>query len=82
MEKFIEQNGLVKRRGLDEWYSADNKTRLVKIGDRYRMDIKRGIKRDTWSTFYSYYVVGPRSQLGRVAGSSTGSVSGFETARV
>lgn len=56
MEKFIEANSLEKRRGLDEWYSVDGKSRLVKVGERYRMDVK--IK--NWSAFHSYYVVGPR----------------------
>lgn len=58
MQNFIKVNGLVKRHGLDEWYSADDKTRLVKVGERYRLDVKR----QNWSTFRSYYVVGPRQR--------------------
>jgi hypothetical protein len=58
MVKFIEANGLVKRIGFDEWYTADGKTRLVKIGDRYRLDVCR----HNWSTFHSYYILGPRER--------------------
>lgn len=58
MVKFITANGLIKRLGLDEWYSRDDKTRLVKIGERYRMDVRDR----NWSTFRSYYVVGPRER--------------------
>ena len=55
---FIAANGLVKRRGLDEWYSPDGKSRLVKVGNRYRLDVK--IK--NWSAFHSDYVVGHRER--------------------
>lgn len=58
MNKFIEVNGLEKRLGLDEWYSADNKTRIVKVGERYRMDTSVR----NWSVFHSAYVVGPRER--------------------
>ena len=58
MEKFITGNGLVKRIGLDEWYSPDGRSRLVKVGERYRLDVKRS----NWSTFRSYYVVGTRQR--------------------
>lgn len=58
MDKFIEQNGLIKRQGLNEWYSVDGQTRLVKLGDRYRLDVK--IK--NWSAFKSDYIVGHRER--------------------
>jgi hypothetical protein len=58
MKTFIAENNLIKRLGFPEWYSPDNKTRLVKIGDRYRMDIRR----KNWSTFRSDYIVGHRER--------------------
>jgi hypothetical protein len=58
MNKFIAKNNLVKRLGYDEWYSCDGKARLVKVGERYRMDIKE----KNWSMFRSYYIVGPRER--------------------
>lgn len=58
MEKFIRENGLQKRNGLDEWYSRDGKTRLVKLGARYRLDVK--IK--NWSAFHSDYIIGHRER--------------------
>jgi hypothetical protein len=67
VENFIKQNGLVKRLGLDEWYSADGMTRLVKIGDRYRLDVrdihllsKKSMAK--WATFRSDYIVGHRER--------------------
>jgi hypothetical protein len=59
IREFIAANGLVKRLGYDEWYSRDNKTRIVHVGERYRMDINNG---NNWSAFRSYYVVGPRER--------------------
>lgn len=59
MDNFIAENGLVKRKGFDEWYHPDNKTRVVKVGERYRLDVK--IK--NWSAFYSDYIVGPRDRF-------------------
>lgn len=58
MNKFIKANNLIKRIGYDEWYTQDGKSRLVKIGDRFRMDVRR----HNWSTFHSYYVLGPRER--------------------
>ena len=58
IDTFIKANGLLKRLGYDEWYSKDGGTRLVKVGERYRMDIRR----NNWSTFHSYYVIGPRTR--------------------
>jgi hypothetical protein len=61
MENFIKQNGMVKRNGLDEWYSPDGKTRVVRLGDRWRLDVK--IKyRTNWSAFHSDYIVGHRDR--------------------
>ena len=59
MDKFIADNGLVKRHGFDEWYAPDGKTRLVKVGSRYRLDVK--IK--NWSAFHSEYIVGHRDRF-------------------
>lgn len=58
MKEFIAENNLIKRLGLSEWYSPDNKVRLVKIGNRYRMDVRR----KNWSTFRSDYIVGHRER--------------------
>jgi hypothetical protein len=67
MENFIKQNGLVKRNGLDEWYSVDGKSRLVKLGNRYRLDVQdSGLlskkSESKWSTFRSDYIVGHRER--------------------
>ncbi|RKX20222.1 MAG: hypothetical protein DRP51_06080 [Candidatus Zixiibacteriota bacterium] len=59
MKEFIAENGLVKRMGLDEWYSPDGKARLVKLGERYRFDVKI----NNWSAFHSDYVVGPKDRF-------------------
>ena len=59
MDDFITENGLIKSIGLDEWYSPNGKSRLVKIGNRYRFDVK--IK--NWSTFHSDYIVGPKDRF-------------------
>jgi hypothetical protein len=58
MNKFIKSNDLVKRIGFDEWYTRDGKSRVVKIGDRYRLDVRR----HNWSIFNSYYILGPRER--------------------
>lgn len=58
MIALFDANGLVKRLGFDEWYAADGKTRIVKIGQRYRMDISVR----NWSIFHSEYIVGPRER--------------------
>jgi len=58
MDKFIAKNKLKKRRGFDEWYTPDGKVRIVKVGKRYRMDIRR----KNWSTFHSDYIVGHRER--------------------
>jgi len=58
LNEFIAANKLIKRLGYDEWYSRDNTTRLVKVGERFRMDIRN----QNWATFHSYYVVGPRER--------------------
>jgi hypothetical protein len=59
MIKFIEENDLIKRQGYDEWYNRDNKVRVVKQGDRYRMDVRIS---PSWSKFYCYWIIGPRTR--------------------
>ncbi len=62
MENFISKNRLIKRIGFDEWYSPDGKSRLVKVGDRYRMDTML----KNWSTFRTDYIVGHRDREFRI----------------